>query len=431
MTLDPTQLQGNILRGYHFRHAAYLFVGVDDAAAGRALLGRLIDPVITEEEWGESPPWTLNVALSFAGLRAVGLSEAALARFPEEFRCGMAARADELGDVGTSAPDCWEKGLRARTRPISCSPCTRRPRARGTRSSARWLERGRAGARAACRLRAARRRAAGRARALRLRRRLLPAGGGGQPARPSRRGRAPAFLRRWRQIRLGEFVLGHRDEDGVVPARDLPLLHNGTFMVWRKLEQNVALFRSLGPRGGGRRPGRGGVDQGEDRRALAQRRLAGALAGRPRSGTRRAQPVSVTAATRRVCAARWALTCAAPIRATLSASAPSAPGVTACCGAACPTARRCRTAWLEDDDEEAGPDLRLPQREHRAAVRARPGPLAERRRRLRARRRPRLPAGRRGPGGQDDRAGPHRRDSCPRSRSSCGCAAASTCSCRG
>ena len=54
------------------------------------------------------------------------------------------------------------------------------------------------------------------------------------------------------------------------------------------------------------------------------------------------------------CAARSALTFAAPIRATLSASAPSAPGVTACCGAACPTARLCRTAWLEDDDEERG-----------------------------------------------------------------------------
>ena len=47
----------------------------------------------------------------------------------------------------------------------------------------------------------------------------------------------------WRQVRLGEFVLGHRDEDGVVAGRELPLLRNGTFMVWRKLEQDVALFR--------------------------------------------------------------------------------------------------------------------------------------------------------------------------------------------
>ena len=48
---------------------------------------------------------------------------------------------------------------------------------------------------------------------------------------------------RWRELRLGEFVLGHRDEDGVVPARGVPLLYNGTFMVWRKLHQDVALFR--------------------------------------------------------------------------------------------------------------------------------------------------------------------------------------------
>ncbi len=253
MTLDPTQLQGNILRGYHFDHAAYLFVGVDDAAAGRALLGRLIDPVITEEEWGENPPWTLNVALSFAGLRAVGLSEAALARFPEEFRCGMAARADELGDVGTSAPDCWEDGFGSDETHLLL---TLYAPAEGTRDAqlARWLEviEQEPG------LRAGFVQLAGE----------LPdarehfgfADGFSQPAVEGS-GRDPRGegvlrpLRRWRQIRLGEFVLGHRDEDGVVPAGDFPLLHDGTFMVWRKLEQNVALFRSWVREAAGGDPG--------------------------------------------------------------------------------------------------------------------------------------------------------------------------------
>ena len=40
--LDPADLQGNILRGYPQPHAAYLFVGVDDADAGRAWLGELV-----------------------------------------------------------------------------------------------------------------------------------------------------------------------------------------------------------------------------------------------------------------------------------------------------------------------------------------------------------------------------------------------------
>jgi Dyp-type peroxidase family len=46
----------------------------------------------------------------------------------------------------------------------------------------------------------------------------------------------------WRDVKLGEFVLGHEDEDGVVPGDRNPHLVNGTFMVWRKLEQHVDVF---------------------------------------------------------------------------------------------------------------------------------------------------------------------------------------------
>ena len=41
---------------------------------------------------------------------------------------------------------------------------------------------------------------------------------------------------------MGEFLLGHEDEDGVVPGGRDPYLVNGTFMVWRKLEQHVDAF---------------------------------------------------------------------------------------------------------------------------------------------------------------------------------------------
>lgn len=46
----------------------------------------------------------------------------------------------------------------------------------------------------------------------------------------------------WRDVRVGEFVLGHEDEDGVVPGGRDPFLVNGTFMVWRKLQQHVDRF---------------------------------------------------------------------------------------------------------------------------------------------------------------------------------------------
>ena len=58
--------------------------------------------------------------------------------------------------------------------------------------------------------------------------------------------RWPPALRSWRPIRLGEFLLGHTDEDHQVAGEltaDSPL-HNGTFMVWRKLRQDVDAFNA-------------------------------------------------------------------------------------------------------------------------------------------------------------------------------------------
>ena len=56
-------------------------------------------------------PVSLAVALSFQGLKALGVPEESLATFPPEFQQGMAARAAELGDVGENAPEHWEKPL--------------------------------------------------------------------------------------------------------------------------------------------------------------------------------------------------------------------------------------------------------------------------------------------------------------------------------
>lgn len=241
MTLDRGDLQGNILRGYPFPHAAYLFVEVKEADAGRRLLGELVDPVTTEEEWDARPPWTLNVALTAHGLRALELDDAALNSFPSEFRAGMAPRAKELGDVGPSAPKFWDEGLgtgRAHLLITLYAP----KRAERNSHLAFWEERVNADG--------------GLRRVYGQLADMLPdarehfgfADGFSQPAvegtrrKPHGEGVLTRF-HRWRRLRLGEFVLGHRDEDGVVASREARLLHNGTFMVWRKLEQDVALFR--------------------------------------------------------------------------------------------------------------------------------------------------------------------------------------------
>ena len=45
---------------------------------------------------------------------ALGVDENSLATFPEEFKQGMPARAEILGDTGANHPDNWVGGLRAR-----------------------------------------------------------------------------------------------------------------------------------------------------------------------------------------------------------------------------------------------------------------------------------------------------------------------------
>ena len=54
---------------------------------------------------------SVYLALTCNGLRALGIDEASLATFPEPFRAGMPARAQELGDHGASHPDHWAGGL--------------------------------------------------------------------------------------------------------------------------------------------------------------------------------------------------------------------------------------------------------------------------------------------------------------------------------
>src|SRR5438477_3932898 len=49
----------------------------------------------------------VTVAFTWNGLRALGMDEASLATFPEEFKQGMVARAEMLADTGANHPDNW------------------------------------------------------------------------------------------------------------------------------------------------------------------------------------------------------------------------------------------------------------------------------------------------------------------------------------
>src|SRR5436190_19170331 len=92
----------------------YEFLSFDTPAGGRAWLAELLDKVQSASDaqasMDESDRW-VTLAFTWNGLRALGVSEESLARFPDEFREGMAARADILGDTGTNAPEHWVGGL--------------------------------------------------------------------------------------------------------------------------------------------------------------------------------------------------------------------------------------------------------------------------------------------------------------------------------
>src|SRR5215470_11498483 len=83
----------------------YEFLSFRDPSGGRAWVSSLLDKIPSAETMRESVDkekrW-ITVAFTWNGLRALGVDEASLATFPEEFRQGMAARAEMLGDTGAN-----------------------------------------------------------------------------------------------------------------------------------------------------------------------------------------------------------------------------------------------------------------------------------------------------------------------------------------
>ena len=88
----------------------YEFLSFRSAAGGRAWLSAVLEKVQSSAEVRASVEkdnrW-VTVAFTWNGLRALGVDEASLGTFPEEFRQGMVARAEMLGDTGVNHPNNW------------------------------------------------------------------------------------------------------------------------------------------------------------------------------------------------------------------------------------------------------------------------------------------------------------------------------------
>src|ERR1700722_17937665 len=108
--LEVSDIQATVLRPRLSPYKGeYVILRVDDRAQGREMLRRLIPHVAPADDWWVPtlPGW-LGIAFTYQGLKALGVPEASLDTFPQEFREGMAARAEILNDVGNNAPANWE-----------------------------------------------------------------------------------------------------------------------------------------------------------------------------------------------------------------------------------------------------------------------------------------------------------------------------------
>ena len=245
-TLDLANIQGNILRGYRFAVSSYLFLRIEDPNRMRAWLADFTPHVTNSEPWQSKPGSTVNIAFSYAGLKALGLPAAALSSFSVEFQQGMAQRAALLGDTDESAPERWEGPFGSGDVHVLVAFNALHPAALAERRA--WfqelLDR-----RGGLKLIAVQEGA------------LLPQGGEhfgyldgiGQPSvagapNPALPGQGtPQKDGSWKPLNAGEFVFGYPDEEGLLPDAPQPDLlgRNGTYLVFRKLHQKVGLFRQF------------------------------------------------------------------------------------------------------------------------------------------------------------------------------------------
>jgi Dyp-type peroxidase family len=272
--IDRPNIQGFVVRGYRLPYAGYVFLKLTGAAQARAALAEFIPHVITAEHWTDKPESGINLAFTYKGLQAIGLDEASLAAFPEEFRDGMASRATILGDIDESAPEHWEAPFRDGDAHVLVMISAMNEAALQTRND---------------QIRSAVERTGG---AEVVGYQLGAALEGGREhfgyadgfAQPAIEGSGFENLDGpgagavdgdgWRPIKPGELLLGYEDEQGALTPAPPPdaFGKNGSFLVYRKLHQDVATFRRQ-------------LSEAAEHYAGGEELLAAKVVGRWRDGT--------------------------------------------------------------------------------------------------------------------------------------------------
>ena len=278
--LNASDIQGFVLRGYNLPVARYLFLRLEDAKRGRYLVRRLLGQITTGQRWdGGKPSVTLNIGFTFRGLERLELPLATLITFPVEFQQGMKQRAGILNDTGINAPDHWDPLWRDEHVHVWLGINGQSVEALDSCQAAVQLALDETGG---ATLLATQEAAAkvvdgapttaehfgftdgfGNPEYLGVERRSQP----GQ-------GKLLDDGKTWAPLATGELLLGYADEAGELPVAPVPhlLASNGTFMVYRKLHQNLATFREW-------------LDQQSASYGGGKEKLAAKLIGRWRDGT--------------------------------------------------------------------------------------------------------------------------------------------------
>jgi len=219
-----------VVWGFGAQQSAYMFVHFDD---GPALMGELAGRVATAKFLPEQSA-IVNVALSGAGLLELGVCRD---EFPGELMDGMRVRAEMLGDTGPSRPEKWDPGFAAAGTHAVVTVSGKDDQAfKQLAAETRTLLGPQLVGEQAASMLGGNREHFGFADGL-----SQPSIEGLGPDTP---GQGVPTKKGWRPLKAGEFVLGYEDEDGVrPPAPEYPLDRNATYMVLRKLYQDVAGFR--------------------------------------------------------------------------------------------------------------------------------------------------------------------------------------------
>ena len=243
MSIPPIELndiQATVLRPRPSPYKGeYVVLRIGDAVQGRELLRRIIPYVAPAEDWWvpSIPAW-LGIAFSYQGLKAFELPQAFLDSFPEEFRQGMAARAEFLRDIGDNAPANWEYPFGTSDAHVALAIYSKDDNSlEAVLKQARQCINNLPNISVVYRMKFSE----------------LPEGrnpfgfkdglhnphveGGGIPPQPGS----------GESIKAGEFILGYPDELGHIATSPEPeiLRKNGTFVVIRKFHTKVAAFRKF------------------------------------------------------------------------------------------------------------------------------------------------------------------------------------------